>query len=159
MTPSYEQARQWFTPARQVRFWRRIEKTPDGCWLWQGATKESGHGQIDFDGHNIRVHRLTWLLARRQDLPEYILSDSGEYKPFVVRHLICNRAACCNPAHLVGGSQQENVQDIWAIHHAHKLGKEREAQDEYRKTPYIGYFSERTQFLSPLSVDTGTCIG
>jgi hypothetical protein len=155
MTPTYEQAKLWFTPAREAKFWRRIEKTADGCWLWQGATKESGHGQIDFDGKNIRVHRLMWLLARQQDLPEYILSDSGEFKPFVVRHLMCCNTHCCNPAHLVGGTQTENVEDTWMIHLTHKMDKERMAREEYRKHPYIAYFSSRTLSYPPLSVDTG----
>lgn len=155
MTPTYEQALAWFTPARQIKFWRKIEKTAEGCWLWHGAKKESGHGQIDFDGHNIRVHRLTWLLARQQDLPEFIPDNYGEYKPFVVRHLMCNHPNCCNPAHLVGGTQTENVEDTWMIHLAYKLDTERRARREYSKHPYIGYFSDRTQFLSPLPVDSG----
>lgn len=149
MTPSYEQARLWFTPAREVRFWRKVEKTADGCWLWNGAKKESGHGQIDFDGHNIRVHRLTWLLARKRDIPEFICDSQGEYVAFVVRHFMCDRKNCCNPAHLVGGTQSENLEDGKMIHLAYKLDTERRAREEYSKHPYIGYFSDHNSIPIP----------
>ena len=149
MTPTYEQAKQWFTPARQAKFWRKIEKTADGCWLWRGAKKESGHGQIDFNGHNIRVHRLTWLLAREKDIPEFICDSNGEYKPFVVRHLMCDHKNCCNPAHLAGGTQTENLEDNLMIHLAYKLDVERRAREKYSEHPYIGYFSDRISIPIP----------
>jgi hypothetical protein len=154
MTPTYAQALAWFTPTREARFWRNIEKTADGCWLWRGAKKESGHGQIDFDGHSVRVHRLTWLLARQQDLPEFIPDNHGEYKPFVVRHLMCDHKNCCNPSHCVGGTQTENLEDNVMIHLAYKLDTERRAREEYSKHPYIGYFSDRWSFPIPPVAET-----
>jgi len=142
VTPTYEQAKQWFTPERAAKFWRKIEKTAGGCWLWHGAKREGGHGQIDFEGHNVRVHRLMWLLARRRDLPEFIPDNYGEYKPFVIRHLMCDRKNCCNPAHCVGGTQTENLEDNLMIHLAYKLDTERRAREEYSKHPFVGYFSD-----------------
>lgn len=155
MTPTYEQALAWFTPEREAKFWTKIEKTPEGCWLWRGALRESGHGQLDFNGHNVRVHRFTFLLARRRTLPEYIADEYGELKPYVVRHLMCDRKNCCNPSHLVGGTQTENVEDTWKIHLAHKLDTERRAREEYSRHPFVGYFSDHNAIPIPPLADAG----
>src|ERR1700686_5247571 len=104
MTPTYEQVKLWFNPVRLMRFWAKVNKRPDGCWIWTGALTDTGHGRHDFDGDTVRVHRLTWVMERQRDIPE-MLGD----KPFVVRHLMCDNEPCCNPAHLVGGTQGENV--------------------------------------------------
>jgi hypothetical protein len=154
VTPTYEQAKLWFTPAREMRFWRKVEKTAEGCWLWCGALTESGHGQLDFNGHIVRVHRLTWLLARKLDIPEFIPDRDGEYVPFVVRHLMCDQKQCCNPAHLAGGSQGENVEDTWKIHLAYKQETERQARERYSKHPYIGYFSDHNSIPIPPHAET-----
>jgi hypothetical protein len=135
MTPTYEQAKQWFTPLRELRFWRKVDKTPEGCWLWRGALTDTGHGACDFDGDSVRVHRLTWILARQRDIPEGL----------VIRHLMCDNKPCCNPAHVVGGTQGENVNDIWLIHRPYDVAKEQEVIAEYLKHPYVGYFSDFVQ--------------
>ncbi len=132
MTPTYEEVKLWLTPERDTRFWRKVDKRPDGCWVWKGSLTDSGHGQCNFDGGSVRVHRLTWILARERDIPDWL----------VVRHLMCDRKPCCNPAHLVGGTQGENVQDIWLVHKPYDESKEQEARAEYLNHPFIGYFSE-----------------
>lgn len=45
------------------------------------------------------THQVAWLIAGR-DLPEDL----------VIRHT-CDTAACCNPKHLVLGTQLENMRD------------------------------------------------
>jgi hypothetical protein len=47
MTPTYEQAKEWFTPEHKAQFWAKVEKKPErfGCWLWRGSRTDSGHGQ------------------------------------------------------------------------------------------------------------------
>lgn len=148
MTPTYAEASAWFTPTRAARFESKIEKTPEGCWLWRGSLTESGHGQVDVNGHIVRVHRLTWLLARKRDIPEYIQTRDG-FVPLVIRHLLCDHKNCCNPAHLVGGSQTENVEDTWMIHLAYKRDTERRAREEYSEHPYIGELSELKEIPNP----------
>lgn len=146
MTPTYEQLRDWFTPARERRFWAKVDKQPGpfGCWLWRGSRTDDGHGQTYCCGGNVRVHRFMWLLARQRDIPEFIFdSRKGEYVPFVVRHLMCDHSLCCNPSHLVGGCQAENVKDIWLIHHAYQQDVEEQARREYLSHPYAGYFSDK----------------
>ena len=140
MTPTYEYLKLWFTPAREARFWRKVDKRADGCWVWTGSLTESGHGRYDIDGAVTRVHRLTWILARERDIPEMVIWK-GELKPLVIRHLMCDNEACCNPAHLVGGAQGENVADIWLLHKRFDEAMEQEAIAAYQVTPFVGYFS------------------
>ena len=56
MTPTYELAKMWFTPIRESRFWGKVDKRPNGCWLWTGSLTDSGHGRYDFDGDTVRMH-------------------------------------------------------------------------------------------------------
>jgi hypothetical protein len=109
-----------------------VNKRADGCWIWAGGITDTGHGRYDFDGEVVRVHRLTWLLARQTDIQDAL----------VIRHLMCDHKRCCNPAHLVGGTQRENVEDIWLVHKPYDVAKEQDATAEYMKHPFIGYFSE-----------------
>lgn len=132
MTPTYEQAHQWLTDEREQRFWQMIAKQPNGCWVWQGSLSDSGHGQYAMYGGTARVHRLTWMLARERDIPDGL----------VIRHLLCDNTRCCNPRHLVGGSQGENCRDTWAIHQSYRNDVEHRARQEYLKHSYVGYFSE-----------------
>ena len=143
MTPTYEQLREWFTPARAARFWRKVEKnaTPEGCWLWRGSLTETGHGQYRMLDGVVRIHRLTWILARQRDIPDWM----------VIRHLMCSNRACCNPSHIVGGTQGENVEDQF-LHASYDYAAEELARIEYTANPYLGFFSEKG-ICNPTPVD------
>lgn len=130
MTPTYEEAVLWLTDDRAERFWRMVQPQLDGCWLWKGALTDTGHGQYRMYDGVVRVHRLTWILARQRDIPADL----------VIRHFLCDNKPCCNPGHLVGGSQGENVRDIWLIHKAYRDDLEHRTRLEYLKNPYVGYF-------------------
>lgn len=64
--------------------------------MWSGNLDRHGYG---YDGRE-RCHRIAWELSRRAPL------KAGD----VVRHS-CDMPACCNPAHLLRGSQNDNVAD------------------------------------------------
>jgi len=153
MTPTYEHCKLWFNPVRLLKFWRKVDKRADGCWIWTGSLTDSGHGRYDFDGDSVRVHRLTWVMARERDIPD----------DMVIRHLMCENKPCCNPSHLVGGSYGENNQDR-VLHATYDEATELEARAEYREHPYIGYFSEQVysmrDFLPcPLRVTAESTVG
>lgn len=87
------------------RFWSYVHVVGDDeCWHWTGQAKNSGYGYIGRGGRKggkILSHRAAWMLTNGE-IP------SG----YVVRH-ICHNRSCCNPAHLMIGTQGENVQDMW----------------------------------------------
>lgn len=68
-----------------------------GCWEWQGT--RSHYGVMNDHGTTVYAHRFAWEQANGP-MPE------GK----VVRHT-CDNKFCVNPAHLLLGSQGENVQD------------------------------------------------
>lgn len=75
---------------------------PDECWEFQGYRQRSGHGQIRIGGREgklVQAHRLSYRLFHGE-IPSHL----------VVRHQ-CHNAACCNPAHLQLGTQEDNVRD------------------------------------------------
>ncbi len=86
---------------REERFWSRVRKT-DRCWLWTGTKTPSGYGQVYLaDGRRTGAHRFSLTLAG-VELP------AGA----VVCHR-CDVPACVNPAHLVIGTQSDNIVDMY----------------------------------------------
>lgn len=83
-------------------FWSRVEvrKSWDECWEWTGPALPFGHGRYDSVAGKT-AHRFAWALENLALPP----------KSAVVRHL-CDNPPCCNPRHLLLGSQQDNVQDM-----------------------------------------------
>lgn len=86
-------------------FWKKVIRIEGECWPWRGATNESGYGTATrWTGRrwaNVRAHRVAWELTNgRPPAPG-----------LVIRHL-CHNPICCNPAHLVEGTQKDNVRDM-----------------------------------------------
>jgi hypothetical protein len=82
-------------------FWPRVNKTPDGCWLWTGRINGGGYGEITqktVPGIKL-THRLSWVLAHGP-IPKGLL---------VCHH--CDVRACVRPDHLFLGSHHDNLMD------------------------------------------------
>lgn len=92
------------------RFWSKVDKSgplsplhPElgPCWLWTGALSTKGYGQwFPFDGIHVPAHRFALILKLGRDLE----------REEVTRHR-CHVRRCCNPDHLIDGSQSDNLQD------------------------------------------------
>jgi hypothetical protein len=80
------------------------------CWPWAGSFFRSGYGQYRFAGKHWRAHRLAFTLANGA-----LQADE------VVRHT-CDNPACVNPAHLLRGTQAQNIAD--------KVARGRQARGE-----------------------------
>lgn len=95
------------------RFWRYVDKT-DNCWNWTGC-KVKGYGYIidrlgTIDGCKMwRAHRLSYRIHKGDPIGK------------VVRHT-CDNPMCVNPAHLILGSQTNNIHDcMLKLRHRHRL--------------------------------------
>jgi HNH endonuclease len=83
-------------------FWAKVDSSagPQSCWPWLGPVSHNGYGRGArlFDRY-WRAHRLAHFIA------------TGEEPPVVCHR--CDNPICCNPEHLFGGTQLDNVRDCW----------------------------------------------
>lgn len=83
----------------EAKFWSAIDMRSEGeCWNWKGSLTEWGYGLIKKFGYG-PSNRLAYFLSK------------GPIPPgLCVRHT-CDNPVCCNPQHLILGTNQENTAD------------------------------------------------
>ena len=89
----------------EALFWPRIAiRGQKKCWLWQGTPNRDGYGclqrRLDGRHRHLLTHRLAFLFRTQRNLATTV----------VLRHS-CDVRLCCNPAHLLPGTHNDNVQD------------------------------------------------
>lgn len=92
----------WLSKLLEQR--RVIDKNE--CWLYQG-TLANGYGVITLDGHQHKVHRLS-----------YEIYNGVNPGTLSVCHK-CDVPQCFNPSHLFAGTQKDNMDDMRAKGRAH----------------------------------------
>lgn len=92
------------------RFWAKVDqRSDDECWPWlacrAGGSDARSYGYFGVPAQRMKyAHRVAYCLHHGLDicaLPSSI----------VIRHR-CDNGLCCNPAHLIQGTQADNVQDM-----------------------------------------------
>jgi hypothetical protein len=85
------------------RFWMKVQKAAEGCWLWTGATGGYGYGRI-VGGRGRRTrpaHHVAWELANGPIPPGKDVLHS------------CDNPPCVRADHLFLGTHAENMRDMY----------------------------------------------
>ncbi|MFB6536673.1 HNH endonuclease [Streptomyces noursei] len=96
--------------ARVSEFHARVDSSggPDACWPWIARSRHRfGYGFMRFEGQNtVPAHRIAYVVAHQLTL--------AEIRHQVIMHKCTDnthRNNCNNPAHLLAGTQAENIAD------------------------------------------------
>jgi hypothetical protein len=89
-------------------FWAQVDRSagPGGCWPWLRRKQKGGYGQLHTALFGRPRTQLTHVVAFFLHFGWQPCRANG----LVVRHT-CDNPPCCNPAHLVSGTQKQNVRD------------------------------------------------
>lgn len=74
------------------------------CILWKQAIRTGGYGAKWYNGKMEGAHRLAYCEAHGLSL--------NAIEGVLIRHK-CDVRACINPAHLIPGTHQDNMRDMW----------------------------------------------
>lgn len=101
-------------------FFAHVKKEPGGCWVWTGRRSRKGYGRKNFTTAKLKfmypAHRLAFLIANG-------IANWDELPP-VIRHT-CDNPPCIRPSHLIGGTQKDNVRDMFQRGRANRPTGER----------------------------------
>ena len=93
-----------FTESDLKRLWARVARGDHAaCWAARGLSADGyarfGMGRRGSDRRTTTVHAAVYALTR-----------GPVFAGMLIRHS-CDRPSCCNPSHLIGGSEQDNHDD------------------------------------------------
>ena len=82
----------------EQRFWQKVvRKDANECWNWIAATTQGGYG----------IFRISTTKRCSAARFAYASAYGSFSENLQILHL-CHNTLCCNPAHLVAGTAQEN---------------------------------------------------
>lgn len=88
------------TEIDEADFWSKVDvRSPEDCWEWQTRSSRNGYGAMGVNGRVYYAHRIAFALT-------YGEIPVGK----LLRHS-CDNRRCCNPAHLLPGTDWDNAQD------------------------------------------------
>jgi hypothetical protein len=83
------------------RFMSKVEKSPDGCWIWIGSIAPNGYGKFSVEKNKVRkcfnAHRWAY---------EYFV---GPIRAGLTLDHLCRNRRCVNPSHLEPVTIRENL--------------------------------------------------
>src|ERR1700761_3324611 len=84
---------------------------PDACWLWTGTITRKGLPEFTVDGKKYVAYRVVkWLADGNFNLNDQRVIPLHQCKDKFGRD--ADNPLCCNPAHTVMGSWEENMLDM-----------------------------------------------
>jgi len=93
-----------FRSVVEERLWSKVDvRGPDECWPWRLAVRTETYGQLRMP--------VGWGSPRVITGPKLalMLKLNRELKPGHVVCHTCDWPPCCNPAHLIEGTQSDNM--------------------------------------------------
>lgn len=82
------------------RFYSKVLiKEPNECWPWLGHREKHGYGRFGIGGKGYLAHRVAYHLGVEQSNPSCVMHT-------------CDNPPCCNFFHLIGGTQDDNMEDM-----------------------------------------------
>jgi hypothetical protein len=84
-------------------FWKRVDKSLDGCWMWTGSRTDDGYGIVWHNGKCQCAHRVAYEITCGP-IPEGHELDHT-----------CQVRACCNPDHLKPMTHAENMELVRSL--------------------------------------------
>jgi hypothetical protein len=87
------------TERLERRFWKKVDRNPEGCWVWTASYGSKGYGQFMVDKRPRSANRVAYLLTHGE-IPTQLL----------ICHT-CDNRACCRPSHLYPGTHLDNNGD------------------------------------------------
>lgn len=81
----------------ETRFENRFRVSESGCFQWIGSKLKSGYGRMEYNGHRMLAHRLSYML------------NIGSINPGMEIHHKCNNKSCVNPNHLEQVNPKDNT--------------------------------------------------
>jgi len=81
------------------RFYAKVRYDEEGCWEWT-STIRGGYGLFSLNGKPVSAHRFALFM------------EIGEYTGLACH--TCDKRACVRGDHLFAGSQQDNMDDMYA---------------------------------------------
>lgn len=79
-------------------FWEKVEKDPDGCWIWTASCSPAGYGQLSVGPHKaVQAHRLAFTTLAEPLIPGLVL------------HHLCRQRRCVNPAHMIQLTRRSHI--------------------------------------------------
>lgn len=85
--------------ADRERFWSKVNKSEERCWLWQGTMLKQGYGCFKIAGKMYKAHRVAYVYAK------------GPIPVGLVLCHTCDNPRCVRPDHLFPGTYKDNMQD------------------------------------------------
>jgi hypothetical protein len=79
------------------RFWAKVDRAGDGCWLWLADLNAGGYGTFRRGTRMVLAHRLAFEL------------EAGPIPDGLTLDHLCGRPECVRPAHLEPVTAAENL--------------------------------------------------